>query len=298
MLRKITSFLALILFFCGAFAATRVAGQSQSRQEMLKLIPDPLPSGIIVHNAASFFGPDNLYEYMDGGADIFLLYGVSDLLHLELQAKALDITVDVFDMGSPDSAFGMYAAERSRDEHYIAIGAEGYSNKGTLNFLEDRYYVKLAGFGDGADTVLDTLARAISARIGANPALPALLARFPAENRKPHSEQYMPNDPLGHPFLGPAYVAAYTLDGQESKLFVTLARDSVDAQQRLSQLQRHFASTGQCNAAPELGEGAIRASNSFEGSLIARPIGRYLLLLLNPTAGGDQLLRNAAEALK
>jgi hypothetical protein len=85
---------------------------------------------------------------------------------------------------------------------------------------------------------------------------------------------------------------------QESKLFVTLARDAADSQRRLKELQQHFDKTGQCKSAPEIGDGAIRASNSFEGSVIAISKGRYLALLLNPAAGGDQLLSSAVQNLK
>lgn len=291
--------LSILTFTLGAvFAAQNLSGQSTNFQEMLKLIPDPLPAGAVAQDAPGFYYPDNLYKYMDGGADIFVLHGMRTLLHMDLKAQSIDLTVDIFDMGSPDAAFGMYAAERWPDYQFISIGAEGYRDKGIINFLQDRYYVKLAGFGDGADAVLDIFARAISAKIGGNPALPELLAQLPIENRKPHSEQYMPNNPLGHVFLGPAYVAAYAVGSQESKLYVTVARDVADAQQRLKQLAAYFAQTGQCKPAPEIGDNAIRASNSSDGSVIVRASGRYLLLLTNPGRGGDELLKSAAERLK
>ena len=284
----------LLLAAVGTFAT---AQNKATHQEMLSLIPEPSPAGSTAQAAASFYSPDNLYQYMDGGADIFILYGVRTLLHQEFRAGEVDVTVDIFDMRSSDTAFGMYAAERAPNYRFVKIGAEGYQDEGTLNFLQDRYYVKLAGFGAGADGVLDTFARALSAKIGANPVFPSLLARLPSENRKPHSEQYMPNDPLGHPFLGPAYVVAYSAGNQESKLFVTLARDEADAQRRFKQLTEHFSKTGQCKVAPELGEGAIRASNSFEGTVIARTKGHYLFLLVNPVAGSEQILKSAAAGL-
>lgn len=293
MLRGVCLLLTLMLASVSVFAAE----QDSSHQEMLKLVAAPLPAGAVAKHAASFYGPDNLFEYMDGAADIFILYGVHQLLHLDAQAKAADISVDVFDMGSPDTAFGMYAAERSPNFHFIAIGAEGYQYQGMLNFLQDRYYVKLLGFGDGADALLDTFARVLSARIGTNPSFPSLLSKLPAENRQPHSEQYMPSDPLGHPFLGPAYVVAYKWGDQESKLFVTVSRDESEAQERLKQLELHFAKSGRCQPAPELGDGAIRASNSFEGSVIAQTKGRYLILLLNPGKGSEQLLKETAAGL-
>ena len=56
--------------------------------------------------------------------------------------------------------------------------------------------------------------------------------------------------------------------------------------------------TGACKDAPELGEGAIRASNSFEGSILAVTKGQYVVLLLNPTAPSEVLLNKGVGALK
>ena len=51
-------------------------------------------------------------------------------------------------MGNPLNAFGVYAAERSPEYKYIPVGAEGYISEGVLNFVQDRFYVKLSGFGE------------------------------------------------------------------------------------------------------------------------------------------------------
>jgi hypothetical protein len=293
---------ALVFVLAPALSCTAMSGQTagvdSSRQKLAGLVPGPLPAEVTSQGAASFYTPDNLYQYMDGGADIFLVYGVHMLLHLDLRAAASDIALDIFDMGSADTAFGMYAAERVPDEPYIHVGAEGYANRGSLNFYQDRYYVKLTAVGEGADQALDALARAVSSKIGANPALPAILATLPAEDRRPHSEQYMPNAPLGHDFLGPAFAATYVLDGKESKILVTVARDQADAQKRLQQLEQNFTKTGQCKPAPEISEGAIRASNSYEGSVAALVQGRYLVLLLGPTEQGEELLKRVSGSLK
>ena len=299
MLRGVCLLLALSLVPAGVFALTaeRRSDDEAIREAMVKFVAEPLPGGASAKHAASFYGPDNLYEYMDGAADIFVLYGVRQMLHEDLRAQAADISVDVFDMGSADAAFGMYAAERSPDFHFMAMGTEGYSYEGMLNFLQDRYYVKLLGFGEGSDAALEAVARTISERIGTRSSFPELLSKLPTENRRPHSEQYIPNDPLGHPFLGPAYVVAYGTGDQESKLFVTMARDAADAQGRLKQLEQHFAKTGKCGPAPEIGEGAIRGSNSFEGSVVAETKGRYLILLVNPANGSEPLLNGAAASL-
>ena len=297
MLGALSSLLILALAGIPAFAAKIPTEEEASRAEMLKLVAEPLPGSAIAKGPASFYGPDNLYQYMDGAADIFVLYGVRQVLHLDARAKNADISVDVFDMGSAEAAFGMYAAERSPEFRFMTIGTEGYKYEGMLNFLQGRYYVKLLGFGDGADALLEDVAAELSTRIGARPGLPALFNKLPTGNRKPHSEQYIPADPLGHAFLGPAYIVAYALGDQESKLLVTVASDDADAQRRIQKLEEHFAKTGKCETAPELGAGAVRASNSFEGTVVAQTKGRYLILLLNPVQGSEQLLKNAASGL-
>lgn len=298
MLRKFATLLILTLPGVCGIAATRTVDPDASQQAMLKLVAEPLPSDAVAKHAASFYTADNLYEYLDGGADIFVLYGVREAMHVDLRAKPVDVSLDVFDMGSADAAFGMYAAERSLELHFVAIGAEGYQYEGMLNFVQDRYYVKLLGFGHGSDAILETLARAVSSRIGSNPGLPALLSKFPAENRRAHSEQYMPANPLGHPFLGPAYMAGYKSGDQESKLLVTVASDEADAQERLKKLEEHFRKTGQCRAAPELGQGGMRGNNSFEGSVMAVTRGRYLVMVVNSGGAGEELLKQMAAGLQ
>ena len=81
-------FLSIIfLAAVGGSATDQNVAQNPSHKEMLKLIPEPLPAGAVSQAAPSFYGPDNLYQYMDGGADIFVLYGVQTLLHQEFRAK-------------------------------------------------------------------------------------------------------------------------------------------------------------------------------------------------------------------
>jgi hypothetical protein len=297
MLRLVSVFLVTFAAICGLVPPS-LSAQDVSHPELLRMVAEPLPDGSIAQSPASFYSPDNLYEYMDGAADIFVLYGVKTMLHLDAKVRMADVTVDIFDMGSPNAAFGMYAAERSPDYDFIAVGAEGYRNKGILNFVQGRQYIKLAGFGDGVDAVLEAWAKALSARVGSDTALPAMLTRLPSNHRKPHSEQFIPNDPLGHTFLGPAYVASYEFNSHESKFFVTLAENENDAHERLKQLEAHFAKTGECVAAPDIEAGAIRGKNSFEGSFVAKVQGHLLLLVLNPTADSERILREAAESLQ
>jgi hypothetical protein len=164
------------ILLCLLFAAALLPAQPAARPaaavapaekaKLVALLPDSQGFGARQAKPAAFYSAD-LYKYLDGGAEAYLQRGLAALLHQEYRAADVDITADVYDMGDPARAWGMYSAERPADYHPIAMGREGYRDEGALNFQQGSYYVKLLAFGDAAKTaaLLDTVARAISARI-------------------------------------------------------------------------------------------------------------------------------------
>lgn len=268
-----------------------------AQEQLGSFLSEPLPGRVVPQDKPFLYKPDTLYQYIDGGADVYLLYEFRSLLHQNFKSGDAELTADIYDMGNPEDAFGIYAAERSPGYKFMAIGVEGYRSEGILNFLQDHYYVKLSGSGPNAGALLDQFARILSGRIGGSRTLPALLERLPQEHRVKHSEQYMRKDPLGHAFLAPAYVVTYAWGRQQSKLLVSVANDVAGARARLQQLAQHFRKSGECVAASELGEGGIRARNSFEGRVIARAQGRYLIILLEPPENGAEILKKTAQSL-
>jgi hypothetical protein len=278
--------------------APRTQASDTAQKHLLTFVGEPFPGNPTAQGAASFYGPDNLYQYMDGGADVYLLYDFQVLLHQDFKSGQADLTVDIFDMGDSEDAFGMYAAERAPGYNFLDIGIEAYRNEGILNFLQDRYYIKLAGFGPGSDDLLEKLARVLSERMAGTRAFPPLLVKFPQEHRVKHSEQFTRKDPLGHRFLSPAYIVSYEHGESESKLLISVAKDPAEAKARLESLAKYFHESGKCEAAPNLGDGAIQASNTFEGRVIAVAEGRYLIVVMNPASDAAALLRKTAQDLK
>ncbi len=300
---KLSLFRTTALIWIG-FAVAFVQAQSSaprssdtSQKQFASLLREPLPGHASAQAPPSFYNSDNLYQYIDGGADIYLLYDFKKVLHQDFKSGAAEFTVDIYQMDNPDDAFGIYAAERSPTYKFIAIGVEGYRDRGILNFLQDHYYVKLSGSGTNADTLLDQVARLLSERMGGRHTLPLLLEKLPREHRVPHSEQYVKKDPLGHGFLAPAYVVTYVQGKRESKVVVSVAKNAQEAKSRSEQLAEYFKKSGECASSPELGEGGIRARNTYEGRLIARTRGRYGIAVLNPPDNGAELLKAVAQRL-
>jgi len=291
--------LIVILLACAHAQSSRLRNGNSIHApgQPASFLRDPLPDKAVAQGAAAVYTPDSLYQYIDGGADIYLLYDFKKLLHQDFKSGALDLTADIYEMSNPEDAFGIYASERSANYKFIAIGAEGYRDQGILNFFADRYYVKLSGSGANVDALLDRFARMLSARIGGARTLPPVFARLPRDHRVLHSEQYVKKDPLGHRFLAPAYVVSYGEGKTESKLVVSIASDPQGAKSRADQLARHFKLSGKSSPAPELGENGMRGENSFEGRVIARTRGSYVIALFNPTGNGAEMLKSAAQSL-
>ena len=291
--------IVLAMFVLASAEISMEAQRTDAIQKRLRsFATDPLPNGVTREEAASFYKPDTLYEYIDGGADVYLLYDFQRLLHQTFRTPGGELTADIYDLGKPENAFGIYSAERSPRYKFVTLGVEGYRSEGILNFVQDRYYVKLAASGAAA-TALDPFARMLSRRIGGMARAPVLLAKLPIERRVAHSEQYVRKDPLGHAFLAPAYLVGYAWAGkQESKLVLSVASDSAGAKARLDQFVKHFQQSGECTAAAELGENGIRAKNSYEGRVIARTQGRYLIAIFNPPDNGAEILKRTAGGLQ
>ncbi len=294
-------FLVIIVCFLAItyFSVNPALAQSSAdaQKQLLSFLSAPLPSKASPEDAPAYYKPDSLYQYIDGAADVYLLYDFRLLLHQNFKSGTSEVTADIYDMGRTEDAFGIYAAERSSRYKFLPVGIEGYSGKGVLNFVQDRYYVKLTAITGAGDGLLDQLSRTISQRIGGEKIPPPLFLKLPVANRVPHSEQYVRKDPLGHAFLAPAYLATYKWGTKEGKFIVSAGADAAGAKLRLQQLANHFKQTGESKAAPELGEGGIRGKNSFEGTVIARTQGRYLVALLNPPENGAAILKAAALGL-
>jgi hypothetical protein len=163
----VTRFFAIALLLSFAVTAQKqeeAPAKPISAAEKARL-SNLLPAGTA--GPAEFYS-SNLYQYIDGGAEAYHKFHMTAMVHREYKVKGVEMTVDIYDMGSPSNASGIYASERSPDYHFLPIGAEGYASEHTLNFLQGRFYVKLAAFGDKDPVakMLHTFAETISAKIG------------------------------------------------------------------------------------------------------------------------------------
>jgi hypothetical protein len=183
--------------------------------------------------------PETLFEYINGAAEIYIVYDFEELIvaQFKKQNAPAFLTVEIYDMGKVKNAFGIYSAERFPDSHFLSIGNGGYVEEGTLNFIVDRYYIKLLCFDceDESEKILRNFSQEILKKVKNPKGLPSLLSSFPQKGLLEYSEKYVLRNFLGYSFLHDGYVASFKVGELEFECFIIEGEDVEDAQSMLSQ---------------------------------------------------------------
>jgi len=211
------------------------------------------------------FQPENLFDYIDGAADLYLSYDFQELKVAEYRnEKKASVIVEVYRHRTPTHAFGIYSQERLSNANFLDIGAQGYSEKDILNFLAGDYYVKMNSFKTGPEDqeILLNFAKKVAENLGEKETLPSILSSFPEEGKKKNSEKFIAIKFLGYPFLHSAFTADYELSGTKFKLFVIEGRDHTECG---NIIQRYLQQTG--SREKNIIEGRYTIADPYHGKI-------------------------------
>jgi hypothetical protein len=211
------------------------------------------------------FSRANLYDYIDGAADLYLKYDFQELKVAEYENdRKASVTIEVYRHKTPLQAFGIYSQERLPNANYLDVGAQGYSEKGVLNFLAADYYVKMSSSDAGPDdqAVLLAFARKVVANLGGKGSLPSILSSFPREGERENSEKFISREFLGYSFLHSGFTADYELSGKKFKLFVIEGMDQKDCRNMIQEYLKH---TG--NLQTKIEEGRYQLKDPYHGEM-------------------------------
>ena len=201
---------------------------------------------------------DNLWEYINGQADFFIDYGFVrvDTAEYRNDRESSSVVLEVYRMGRPQEAFGIFAAERTRDDRPLEVGAQAYLGANVLGFWQAEQYVKLTSFDEGSavEQLLIDLAEEISSRNPIQGQKLETLLLFPEEGRVEASERFIPKNFLGQPYLTDAYRVDYIHDGQKVKLFVVDTGSPEEAQSHFNRLEDFYRGRGQTKVTLEATE--------------------------------------------
>jgi len=189
------------------------------------------------------FGPDMLWDFINGAADTYLSYGFMDLHVAEYKRGKNVIKLEIYQLSDPTMAFGIYSSERSATFHFLNLGSQGYTTDGVTNFFKGKYYVKIRTYSKDSKTLKaeETLAQIVAGMLPGAGDMPAVLSAFPPELKKINEETYINESVLGHRFLNKAFRANYQT-GED--LFSVFILDKSSTEEVKKTVNEYLSSSG------------------------------------------------------
>jgi hypothetical protein len=190
----LTKTIITLFLLSGLEIFTACASNSFKSREIETLLPsDTEISPWRKNEPPAIFRKDRLFEYINGGAEIYFEYGFHQAVTQEYVRGDNSIIVEIYEMNDSDAAFGIYSIQRDYKMPALKIGSDGTQSDNHAAFWQDRYVVVvLESIPDTVSKeVLNRLAQKISLQIGKTSELPKLVEHLPKNNMVPRSQGFV-----------------------------------------------------------------------------------------------------------
>ncbi|MGB8258892.1 MAG: DUF6599 family protein [Terracidiphilus sp.] len=214
------------------------------------LVPGWEPSGTVRSYTA-----DNLYDYRDGAAEGYLIYGFARMQGIDCKSGAVTLSIDVSEMGDADLAWGMFAANRDPREPIAPIGMGGQLLPQSLLFARGRYFVEIVetdGNPAGDQTAaLKAFAAKMAALLDGRQTPPEALQWFPPARQT--SVRLVPESVLGLRVLKRGFVARY----EQGQAFVVVEESPQSAAEVMKSLAARYPGAEPAKLGDEAFQGKV-----------------------------------------
>jgi len=236
------------------------------------------------------FKGDDLYLYIDGGAEIYREYGFEQVVvqdYKNLGGKGFSL--EIFRMSNPEAAFGMYTFKKSPKGKVMSIGAEGQMEDYYLNFWKGSCLITLTGFESDPKTIegLILVAGLVDKKIQDVAKRPSLVAALPGEGLLETSVRYFRG------YLG--FMNLYSSLGKEElgvregvrgdygvgcSLFILRYQSEQESRARFSAAEMAIGKSFGSKESQPADAPLVRLKDDHGKFLSLRRLGNYILLCL------------------
>jgi len=205
---------------------------------------------------ARSFGPDNLFDYMNGNAEGYLLYRFAQMKGITCASGDTTLNIDISEFEDPEFAYGMFTSTRDPRLPTEKIGVSGQVTPRKGFFAKDKYYVEISANPEkDHSAALRAFLSVIEKNILGRTALPDAFGWFPTENLVPDSIRLVPESVLGLRLLKSGYVAQY----QAGKGILVRESSPEAAAQVFAKLRERFGPTSPAS----IGDEAFTATDKY-----------------------------------
>ncbi len=256
--------------------------QAQPSGSGLPALIDTAGSGIAPFSLPERFGPDTLYEKINGRADLYLSSGFASL---KTQRFSVDETtgvwveVFVYDMVTPENAFSVFSMQRREGAQAAGIVTHAYRTENALFLAHEQFYLEIIGtdISEALQQAIGLLAHAfVQAHGGITVANEPGKGLFPEGGLQAESLQLVTANAFGYEQLDRIYTAEYLVDGNRLTAFVSDRQTAESAAALAVEYRQALVSYGASTIdAPLPVEGAA-VIQFFDAYEIVFSRGRYL----------------------
>jgi hypothetical protein len=281
--------IAALAFGFSGFAVGEVRGAATTPIESL-LPPSGFLSGWVTDGKTETFTQENLYQHIDGEAELFVPYGFEALafsLYASTKEPKTALAVDIYRMRSPLDAYGIYSNYRNPDAETVKTGSEGFIGDTQLMFYQDRYFVELTASGSGTPDrkVFVACAQAIAGKLPTPATKPPEITLLNAPQVTAQTEKYIAESVLGYAFFKRGLTAEASVDGKAAKAFVILNDSPASARLAVDGYVAYLKKAGvEPKITEEKGAVTILAKDPLYRALALRQSGQYLFGVINSAA--------------
>ncbi len=222
----VSRFLILSIFAtiiaCGGGEEETTVGQSPS--ELTEFFPESFAdTEINLTSEVEVYEGRSLYEYINGGAELYHLYNFEKVATAGYKKGENEIVMDIYQFDTPLNAYGLYSRVRPPAEEVLALGVEGFGGTGSLDFVKGRYVIRLTGFDQSDETqvMIDTMAQRMAVAVPGTIDKPDGFSLFPFQNMVEGTDVIYADSYLGHSFLTEVFERKYAFGDDTLTLFYT-----------------------------------------------------------------------------
>jgi hypothetical protein len=261
--------------------------------------------GWIMEDKPVIYTKDNLFDYINGEAELYFPYGFEVLgtaRYVSTKNPAVSLVMDVYKMGSLTHAFGMYANYRRSDDDSVKSGADAVLSPSQMLMYQDRYYVRLQASGapEIDKSVFLACAQALSTNLPQNLSQPTELDVFKIKSVTPKSERYIAQSLLGYSFFRHGYMADATVNGEQVQVFMVPEESQEAARKAFEQYRAYLKESGkEAQVTEAAGRVTLTATDPLYGGISVQQTGRYLIgvVRMNNPASANVLLKELTSKL-
>jgi hypothetical protein len=198
------------------------------------------------------------------------------------------LSLEIFEMVSPESAYGIYTFKTTRFGKSIPFSDDGQLADYYLNLRKGSFLITITGLDPtaSAQEALLTLARAVEPKIGQSAARPILVSRLPEDGLESQSIKYFKGALSlfnSYPFFRTdvfAFSAGVKGDYESGySLYIFEYPDDSTALRRFSESGRSFSADERYKEFSE-GSGMLQVKDNRDRRIFATVMERHILLLV------------------